>query len=350
MQPAGSSVRSSREGPSSRKPWLFMDLDGVISPVPSQTRKQQIRKNGPPRGFRTWSGAIYDMYVDARLLDWAAQLDRAFDVVWSTGWGETLLPVVATPLGLDHWPILSIPPASEDSHPDTSGPLGLKAQAIADHLTQDPRPFAWCDDFLTRDFPSAVDAPDAWAPVSLYTSWLANRPYARAHREVARVRKPADTTAVSHARIQLALGSTRSGATLRSRRPSSVPEAVGGIALSGRTDQSPRRPIETSKGAVGGRLAGTVPVPLAGTQQVSRITDRGVSSSPVRQRIRSCLAASSRPFLGAQPARASSPPLRSRERSLRHRRVGCARPFGNALRARSATRSAVSGGLNASPS
>jgi hypothetical protein len=128
-----------------------MDLDGVISPVPSQAHKLRIRKNGPPKGFRTWPSAVYDMYVDERLLDWAAQLDRAFDVVWSSAWGQTLLPVVATPLGLDHWPILSMPPASEDSHPDPNGPLGLKAQAIADHLTQDPRPFAWCDDFLTRD-------------------------------------------------------------------------------------------------------------------------------------------------------------------------------------------------------
>lgn len=128
-----------------------MDLDGVVSPVPSQARKARVRATGPPKGFRTWPGAIYDMYVDERLLDWAVQLDRAFDVVWSSAWGETLLPVVATPLGLDHWPVLSIPLASDDSQQDTSGPLGLKAQAIADHLAQDPRPFAWCDDFLTRD-------------------------------------------------------------------------------------------------------------------------------------------------------------------------------------------------------
>ena len=128
-----------------------MDLDGVISPVPPQTQKARVRANGPPKGFRSWPGAIYAMYVDDRLLDWAAQLDRAFDVVWSSAWGETLLPVVAMPLGLDHWPVLSIPVASDDSPRDTSGPLGLTAQAIADHVAQDRRPFAWCDNFLTRD-------------------------------------------------------------------------------------------------------------------------------------------------------------------------------------------------------
>jgi hypothetical protein len=127
-----------------------MDLDGVISPVPSQAHKAQVRRNGPPTGFRTWPGAIYDMYVDDRLLDWAEKLDRAYDVVWSSAWGETLLPVVAMPLGLDHWPILTIPLTSDDSPQETSGPLGRKAQAIAEHLRQDPRPFAWCDDFLTR--------------------------------------------------------------------------------------------------------------------------------------------------------------------------------------------------------
>jgi hypothetical protein len=64
-----------------RKPWLFMDLDGVVSPAPPKGAKARISRNGPPAGYRSWPGALYDMYVDDRLVDWAAQLDRVYDVV-----------------------------------------------------------------------------------------------------------------------------------------------------------------------------------------------------------------------------------------------------------------------------
>lgn len=130
------------------KPWLFMDLDGVVSPVPPQNAKARIDRKGPPAGYRTWRGALYDMYVDERLTEWAAQLDRVYDVIWSSSWGDTLLPVVAAPLGLDHWPVLPIP-LTEDPEFGT-GRLSHKTQAIAKHLTADPRPFAWCDDYLDR--------------------------------------------------------------------------------------------------------------------------------------------------------------------------------------------------------
>lgn len=131
-----------------RKPWLFLDLDGVVSPVPPQSAKARISRSGPPAGYRTWPGAIYDMYVDERLADWARQLDDLYDVVWSSTWGETLLPVVATPLGLDHWPVLPI--ALTDGSDAGAGALGQKVKAIARHLALDPRAFAWCDDYLTR--------------------------------------------------------------------------------------------------------------------------------------------------------------------------------------------------------
>jgi hypothetical protein len=131
-----------------RKPWLFMDLDGVVSPVPPQSAKARISRNGPPAGYRSWPGALYDMYVDERFLDWAAQLDRVYDVVWSSSWEDTLLPVVAQPLGLDHWPVLSSP-RTNDSEFGT-GRLSAKTEAIGEHLASDPRPFASCDDYLDR--------------------------------------------------------------------------------------------------------------------------------------------------------------------------------------------------------
>ena len=128
-----------------------MDLDGVISPVPTQAGKVRIQRDGRPAGYRTWPGAVYDMFVDERLADWAGRLDRAFDVVWSSAWGQTLLPAVAEPLGLDHWPILTIPPVTDGDEAGTVNvAANIKAHAIAAHLRTDARPFAWCDDFLDR--------------------------------------------------------------------------------------------------------------------------------------------------------------------------------------------------------
>jgi hypothetical protein len=135
-----------------RRPWLFLDLDGVVSPVPPQSRKEHVRRHGPPAGYVTWPDAIYDMYVDERLLDWARQLDQVYDVIWCSGWGETLLPAVAKPLGLDRWPVLSVPLEADRDDAVSSINRGVagKARAIARHLEQHPRPFAWCDDYLDR--------------------------------------------------------------------------------------------------------------------------------------------------------------------------------------------------------
>jgi hypothetical protein len=156
------------------RPWLFLDLDGVVSPVPPQHRKEHIRKNGPPAGYVTWPDAVYDMYVDERLTDWARQLDEVYDVVWCSSWGVTLLPAVAEPLGLDHWPALPVAHQTERTETVSSINRGVgdKAKAIAIHLEQDPRPFAWCDDYLDRrSLPEPVR--------SLRLAYLLVRPNAR---------------------------------------------------------------------------------------------------------------------------------------------------------------------------
>jgi len=128
------------------RPWLFLDLDGVVSPVPTQAKRAEIRENGPPAGHKTWDEAIYDMYVDTRLNEWADSLDDAFDVVWASSWEDNLVRPVAEPLGLPSWPVLPIPITAPKPHSQ----IGYKARAIARHLDSDPRPFAWCDDFIRR--------------------------------------------------------------------------------------------------------------------------------------------------------------------------------------------------------
>lgn len=61
-------------------PWLFLDLDGVISPLPPRDGPDEQRF-AIPSGQMTWPGALYRMHVDQRLPAWAAQLDAAYEVV-----------------------------------------------------------------------------------------------------------------------------------------------------------------------------------------------------------------------------------------------------------------------------
>lgn len=145
----------------SGKPWLFLDLDGVVSPVPTQQMKAATNHGDayPPPGFITWENAPYGMYVSDHLSDWANRLDEAFDVVWSSSWRELLLEGVAKPLGLERWPVLPIP----FTHQGGTYAVGEKAAAIRKHVDKERRPFAWCDDYLYRLPEGAYPAFD-WVP------------------------------------------------------------------------------------------------------------------------------------------------------------------------------------------
>lgn len=89
------------------RPWLFLDLDGVLSPVPPQgADPDEI-----PSGHMTWDGAIYHpMYA------WPLTLEPTRR---QGGWGR----------------------------------LRHKTAVIGEHLRRDPRPFAWADDFHARRNP-----------------------------------------------------------------------------------------------------------------------------------------------------------------------------------------------------
>lgn len=129
-------------------PWLFLDLDGVVSPLSPRDGTDEQRFE-IPSGQMTWPGALYLMHVDERLPDWAARLDRAFDVVWATSWQTDVLKCVAGPLGLPVWPVLTWPvSASVSRRAGGRGRVRFKTAVIAKHLRADPRPFAWADDDL----------------------------------------------------------------------------------------------------------------------------------------------------------------------------------------------------------
>lgn len=69
------------------RPWLFLDRDGVVSPLPPLDGTDDQRSAIPP-GHVTWPRACIALHVDERLPDWAAQLRAVYDVAWTTSWQQ----------------------------------------------------------------------------------------------------------------------------------------------------------------------------------------------------------------------------------------------------------------------
>jgi hypothetical protein len=135
------------------RPWLFLDLDGVVSPLPTRDVEDPEEKFRIPAGHVSWPGALYRMHVDERLPAWATQLDTVYDVVWATSWQSDVRKWVAEPLGLPEWPALTWPLAGPVAHRFGRSRVRFKAQAIHARLHAEPRPFAWADDHLSRRVP-----------------------------------------------------------------------------------------------------------------------------------------------------------------------------------------------------
>jgi hypothetical protein len=61
------------------RPWLFLDLDGVVSPLPPRDVEDPEEKFRIPAGHVSWPGALYRMHVDERLPAWATQLGAVYE-------------------------------------------------------------------------------------------------------------------------------------------------------------------------------------------------------------------------------------------------------------------------------
>jgi len=122
------------------KPWLFLDCDGVVSPLPPRDPEERERL-GVPAGYFTFSRAFWSVYFDEWIRDWVSQLGRVFDIVWSSSWEEEMLwKLVCQPLGFPRWPSVEAGSFTGRNRVD------YKAKAVGAYLDQSPRPFAWVDD------------------------------------------------------------------------------------------------------------------------------------------------------------------------------------------------------------
>src|SRR5947209_15628806 len=87
-----------------RRPWLFLDVDGVTAPVgPAELDEAQ-----PPPGYRTWPEAMWAIYVHEDLDGWGRELDERFEVLWTTDWQENAPFGVGKPAGLPDWRYLPL--------------------------------------------------------------------------------------------------------------------------------------------------------------------------------------------------------------------------------------------------
>lgn len=112
------------------RPYLFLDVDGVLNAwmfdavsVPADAYTDfEIHPD---------VGGFTMVLSQAMGRDLAAAAAQA-DVRWLTTWGEQAAELVAPLLSLPQWPALEY--------------VWLKAEAIAEVLVTDPRPFVWLDD------------------------------------------------------------------------------------------------------------------------------------------------------------------------------------------------------------
>jgi hypothetical protein len=116
------------------KPWLFLDCDGVVSPLPPRDHEERERVGVPP-GYFTCTGAFWVPYFHEHIRDWIGQLDHAFDIIWSSSWEEEMLwALVGTPLGFSRWPSIEARSFTARTRAD------YKAKAVRAHLDRHPRP------------------------------------------------------------------------------------------------------------------------------------------------------------------------------------------------------------------
>lgn len=128
----------------SRKPALFVDIDGVIS-------LWGFSPTSPPDGVWTGVDGITH-FLSREAAETLRDVAHEFDCVWASGWEEKANEYLPFHLGIGPWPHLDL-----DGHARGAG-TSVRAHWKLDAVEAyaDGRPLAWIDDAVN-------DAVRAWA-------------------------------------------------------------------------------------------------------------------------------------------------------------------------------------------
>jgi hypothetical protein len=115
------------------KPFLLLDVDGVLSPYPEC-----------PDGYTEYDFFPEDdepVRLAAVHAGWLRELERRFALVWATGWGDEANALLCPFFELPELPVIRFPPI----------PFEPSAKVPAIDAFVGSRPAAWVDDVVTPE-------------------------------------------------------------------------------------------------------------------------------------------------------------------------------------------------------
>jgi hypothetical protein len=133
---------------SGARPYLLLDVDGVLNPFAAEVCPEPYREYA----FFPGEEAVRLAEVHG---EWLRDLGEMFDLVWATGWMHQADRLIAPTLGLPRLPVIVFPP----------GPFDPAAKVPAIHSYVGDRPVAWLDDLITPE--AEVWAAERTAPTLL---------------------------------------------------------------------------------------------------------------------------------------------------------------------------------------